>query len=64
MTDIEQKITIWAACKSEYEFLDLPVFVQKRVFKAWLKLDELAINGNLPDKFWPVYNNLSRNLQI
>lgn len=64
MTDFDERLTIWAACKSECDFLDLPKFVQKRVFKAWLKLDDLVIAGNLPDKFWPVYHNLSRNLQI
>lgn len=64
MTYFDEKLTIWAACKSECEFLDLPDFVQSRVFKAWFKLDELATGGNLPEKFWPVYHNLTRNLQI
>ena len=64
MTYIEQNLANWASRKSEYQFLDLPVFVKNRVFKVWFKLDDLATDGNLPDNLWPVYNNLTRNLQI
>jgi hypothetical protein len=64
MTYFNEKLAIWAANKSEADFLDLPIFVQKRVFKVWFKLDDLAIEDNLPDNLWTVYNNLTRNLQI
>ena len=64
MTYFDEKLAIWAANKSEMDFLDLPEFVQSRVFKAWVKLDDLIVEGNLPKRLYRVYQDLTRNQQI
>ena len=64
MTYLDEKLAIFFAGKSEADFLDLPEFVQNRAFKAWEKLDDLIIAGNLPKKLYRVYQDLTRNLQL
>lgn len=64
MTYFDEKLAIWAANKSEMDFLDLPEFVQNRVFKSWMKLDDLIIDGNLPPRLYRVYQDLTRNQQL
>ena len=64
MTYFDEKLAIWAANKSEMDFLDLPEFVQNRVFKTWMKLDDLIIEGNLRKRLYRVYQDLTRNQKL
>jgi hypothetical protein len=64
MTYSIDKFTTWAACQEEYDFVEMPEYIQQKAFDAWNDLHDLISSGNADSETWVIYKNLSRNLQI